>query len=524
MRGDAGFDVFVGRSIDFAGTELPYQPFADALRRLGEPVRVEERTGDSQLRVFQDALALLTERAARAPVLLVLEDLHWADTSTLDLVVFLAHNVDERPVLLVGTYRADEPSSAERMRRVADGVRRCGALHLELGPLPDDELEALLAARGASPLPRVVTDAIVARAEGNPFFAQELLAAGGGPGDVPRSLGDVLLHRVERLDASTRSSCAWRPPPAATSRTRCCGRPPACRRRASAPRCAERSRRASSSWSRRGPASASATRCSPRRSTRRSSPGEREALHGRLADALARGGAAAPGELAPHWAAAGRTAEALSPRSTRRAQAEAVFGLAEALAHLERALDLWDTVPDAAELVGLDLPAVCARAAELASRTGAAPRAVELARRAIDVVGAGDPSRAARLHQSLARYLHESGRPTPASPRRSARSSSCRREPDSPTARGARRARPALSCSPGASTSAGRLGAGADARPRGSARKTPSSERSLRRHRPRLSRPPRRGARAAAARHGGRPRRPATRTRLIRTDVFTPTR
>jgi predicted ATPase len=74
--------------------------------------------------VFEETLALLAERASIAPVLLVLEDLHWADTSTLDLVVFLAHNLGGRRVLLLATYRADEPASAARVRRLADGVRR----------------------------------------------------------------------------------------------------------------------------------------------------------------------------------------------------------------------------------------------------------------------------------------------------------------------------------------------------------------------------------------------------------------
>ncbi len=58
------------------------------------------------------------------PVLLVLEDLHWADTSSLDLLVFLAHNLSDQRVLVLATYRADEVSSAERMRRMADGVKR----------------------------------------------------------------------------------------------------------------------------------------------------------------------------------------------------------------------------------------------------------------------------------------------------------------------------------------------------------------------------------------------------------------
>ena len=72
--------------------------------------QVDEPPAGSQLRVFEETLALLTERAAAAPVLLVLEDLHWADTSTLDLVVFLAHNLDDRRVLLLATYRAGRAS------------------------------------------------------------------------------------------------------------------------------------------------------------------------------------------------------------------------------------------------------------------------------------------------------------------------------------------------------------------------------------------------------------------------------
>jgi predicted ATPase len=140
-------------------------------------------------------------------VLLVLEDLHWADTSTLDLTVFLAHNLDSRAVLLLATYRADEPSSAERMRRFAEGVRRSGsALLVELGPLESEELTTLLAARSDSPLPATLSDTIVARSEGNPFFAEELLAAASDQrGELPRGLRDLLLQRVDRLDGQTQS-------------------------------------------------------------------------------------------------------------------------------------------------------------------------------------------------------------------------------------------------------------------------------------------------------------------------------
>ena len=84
-----------------------------------------------------------------------------------------------------------------------------------------------------------------------------------------------------------------------------------------------------------------------------------------------------------------------------------MFGLAEAHAHLERALALWPEVPDATELAGLDLAGVCTRAAGLASQIGSAPRAVELARRAIELVGADDLHRAAILHVDLGEYLYE---------------------------------------------------------------------------------------------------------------------
>ena len=86
--------------------------------------------------MFESTLALLSDRAATTPVLLVLEDVHWADASTLDLLVYLAHHIEERRVVLLATYRPTMPRTAERMRRLADRVQRSGtALLLELGPL-----------------------------------------------------------------------------------------------------------------------------------------------------------------------------------------------------------------------------------------------------------------------------------------------------------------------------------------------------------------------------------------------------
>jgi DNA-binding CsgD family transcriptional regulator len=407
----AGFEVLLGRSIDLVGTELPYQPFVEALRPLGALRRVDGRAAGSQLRVFEQTLALLTDRAAVAPVLLVLEDLHWADTSTLDLVVFLAHNLHDRRVLLVATYRADEPSSSERMRRLAGGVRRSGsALVLELGPLDREELAALLATHAGAPLPVALTDAIAARSEGNPFFAEELLAAGDRGRELPRGLRDLLLQRVARLDPATQGLLRL-----AAAAGRDVGYPllravaarPEPDLRQSLRRAVEHgvlvAEQATGGYRFRHALLAEAVYTTIL-------PGEREELHARLAEELARGAAAPAAELAPHWAAAGRNAEALAASVEAARQAEAVFGLAEARSHLERALGLWPAVPDAAELVRLDLAALCLWTAELAAQAGAAPRAVELVRRAIELAGQSDPRRAGLLHERLGRYLHWSGR------------------------------------------------------------------------------------------------------------------
>jgi DNA-binding CsgD family transcriptional regulator/tetratricopeptide (TPR) repeat protein len=409
---DAGFEVLLGRAIDLVGTELPYQPFVEALRPLRDPRQAEGQKAGSQLRVFEETLALVTEHAAAAPVLLVLEDLHWADTSTLDLVVFLAHNLGNRPVLLLATYRADELSSAERMHRLADGVRRSeSGMVLQLGPLADDELTLLVAARAESALSAGLTAAIVTRSEGNPFFAEELLAAAEDQsGELPTGLRDLLLQRVIRLDAQTQSllrvaAAAGRD--VAYPLLSAVAELPEREVRASLRLAVEHgvlvAEQATGSFRFRHALLAEAIYTTIL-------PGEREELHARLAEELARSGAATPAELAPHWAAAGRSTDALAASVEAAREAEAVFGLAEAYAHLERALALWASVPDAAELAQLDLAEACTWAGELAGRTGAALRALELNRRAIELVGENDPRRAALMHVRLAEYLIETGR------------------------------------------------------------------------------------------------------------------
>ena len=138
-------------------------------------------------------------------------------------------------------------------------------------------------------------------------------------------------------------------------------------------------------------------------------PGEREELHARLARALADAPALAAssiaGELAHHWAAAGRPVEALRASIDAARDAAAVSGPSEAFQHLERALDLWLLVDDPEALVGLDLRAVLGWAAEVAFFAGAPGQAAELIRRAISMVDPADRVQLGLLHERLGQYL-----------------------------------------------------------------------------------------------------------------------
>ena len=408
-----GFDVLTGRSIDLVGTELPYQPFVDALR----PLRVRRATDASapatQLLVFEETLALLADRAAAAPVLLLLEDVHWADASSLDLILFLAHNVAAHPVLVLATLRADELTSNERMRRLVDGVRRSGSgMTIVLEPFGRDEVAALLAAHSGPAPSMALVQMIAIRSEGNPFFAEELLAAavGGDDVDLPHELRDVLLRRVEGLDDPTQSllrvaAAAGRDVSYGLLRAVAAVREPEVRRalRQAVEHGVLVPVPQGDRFRFRHALLAEAIYSTVL-------PGERQELHVKIAHELSRSASASPAEIAPHLAAAGRSTEAFADSMEAARQAVEVCGLAEALSHLERAIELWPAVPEARTLAGLDLAEVCVWAAEIASQVGASQRAVELTRQAIELVGEADGLRAAPLHVFLAEYLLEVGK------------------------------------------------------------------------------------------------------------------
>lgn len=227
---EAGWHVVAGHCLDLADSSLPYLPFSEILGRLmadepevasrvldahptlarlqpGRRIRSSETaSGDQALdrgNVYDAFGDLLSAVADDAPVLVMVEDAHWADESTRDMLSFLF----SRPVpgvSLVVSYRSDDLHRRHPLRRqVAEWMRLRGVDRLQLDPLRDDDVRLLVRALHPSTMSEAEYSSIVDRAEGNPFFVEELVGAAWS-GQVPGELADVLLVHLDRLDDTTR--------------------------------------------------------------------------------------------------------------------------------------------------------------------------------------------------------------------------------------------------------------------------------------------------------------------------------
>src|SRR6266542_729496 len=223
---DGGVVALTGGCLDVGDGVLAYAPLVEALRQLArvlEPGELERVLGGARAelarlvpelggpaaggqaavlapaRLFELLLGVLHRLAGRGPLLLVVEDLHWADQSTRDLLGFLVRNL-RAGVALVLTYRSDELHRRHPLRPFLAELDRGGrAERLELGRLGRRELAELLAGILDEPVAPALVGEILARSEGNPFFAEELLAAHLEGTRLPSVLRDLVLARVEAL-------------------------------------------------------------------------------------------------------------------------------------------------------------------------------------------------------------------------------------------------------------------------------------------------------------------------------------
>ncbi len=458
---DRGFVVLSGRCAEL-GDSIPYLPLADALREgstgpaagpLGDalaarpvltrllpdreavPAAASEISGLAQQQLFGAVLGLLAELAAASPVLLILEDLHWADRSTRDLVTFLSRVLHRERVAVVATYRTDDLHRRHPLRPVvAELLRLPSVTAIELGPLGYAEMEDHLTALAAGPLDAANLHRMVARAEGNPYYAEELLAAvgeAGSPvpagtvsvsadresvsigGDVlPSGLAALLLGRVERLSGPAQQvlrAAAVAGRQAEDDIVQAAAGLAAAEYDDALRECVAQQLLVTD---REG-------RYAFRHALLREAvyadllPGERTRLHARFAELLADEArlAAVPGsaaELAYHCLASHDITGAFAASVRAGQEADRLAAPAEAHRHYDVALSLWERVSEPEKLAGQDRYTLAFFSANRAASSGDVARAVQQLRRILDFLdAAADPALACRAHERLAYYLLE---------------------------------------------------------------------------------------------------------------------
>jgi len=171
-------------------------------RQVGSALGAGDATAeaDDLSRVFERVRDAVVRAAAAAPVVIVLEDAHWADPASLRLLSFLTRELDRAPVAFLVTTRAENLSD-QRVRTRADLARTTGFRHLALGPLDSIATTALVATTGVR-VPAHELARVCSRSGGNPLFAVELARlydGGGDPTSLPGGIRDVIRRRLVPL-------------------------------------------------------------------------------------------------------------------------------------------------------------------------------------------------------------------------------------------------------------------------------------------------------------------------------------
>jgi DNA-binding CsgD family transcriptional regulator/tetratricopeptide (TPR) repeat protein len=188
----AGSRVLVG-ACDALSTPRTLGPLRDLTPFVGPRLGDALRAGDRE-----EVLTALQEELASAPgTVLVVEDVHWSDEATLDVLRFLGRRIDELRAVLVLTYRDDELDRDHPLARLL-GDLRVNVRHLPLRRLSAAAVGELTAHSGVDP------DRVFALTDGNPYFASELIASADAA-HVPRTVVDAVTARLRRLDRATQS-------------------------------------------------------------------------------------------------------------------------------------------------------------------------------------------------------------------------------------------------------------------------------------------------------------------------------
>ncbi|MFJ2028541.1 helix-turn-helix transcriptional regulator [Streptosporangium sp. NPDC087985] len=424
-----GAHVLIGGCVELSAEGLAYAPFTAAIRQLVRECGAEEvaamlpeggardlarllpefgkPSGDlesdtARARLFEQILTLLERLAERRPVILVIEDIHWADRSSRDLIAFLSRNLRTAPVLMVLTYRSDDLHRQHPLRPVlAELGRLDGVLRLDLPRLNQDEVAAQMAGILGRAPEFAMVGKVFQRSEGIPLFVEALVECGGDC-SFPESLHDLIIGSVEQLPDETQRMLritaagglrvghdllaavsglsdvdlenALRPAIAANVLQIADGR-------------------------------AYAFRHSLIREAVHDEllPGEHVRLHARFAEEIARDRELVPRgraaiEIAHHWYAARDDLWALISAWEAAGKAAKTFAYNEKMQLLERVLTLWNKVPDAAERIGVDHTTVLEQASEAAHACGEVERGLRFVKAALEELDERtEPARVAEL-------------------------------------------------------------------------------------------------------------------------------
>ncbi|MBF6207171.1 AAA family ATPase [Streptomyces gardneri] len=425
--------VLSGRCPEFGATGVPFTPFVAVMRAVLRELGVEglaallpvpepavarwlpelaARSGTAgaetdRTRLFGEILTVLEQFALTRPLVVVLEDLHWADDASLALLAFLVANLAEGDLVLVGTYR---PADSEPLRKLVTGLRRDPRVRLLTPPpLTKHEVGRQLAALHArEPEPGTIAR-VFERSRGIPLFVEAL---GPAPEDTPAELSELLLAYLSDLPEQTASvlslaAAAGSPVPhtlleAATALT------PAALTTA-LHQLIDRQLLVTTD-----------TGYEFRHVLIRDAvyddllPVERKQLHARISQALLEHRKQDPhqfpsAELAYHAYAAGELPPALEAAWESASEAESIGAHRDQVRHLDRVLELWDRVPDAASRVDVERLDVVEAVVAACHRGGVVERGIAAADAALAAIDAAtEPERAARLHHYRAGLRNQS--------------------------------------------------------------------------------------------------------------------
>jgi DNA-binding CsgD family transcriptional regulator len=440
----AGARVLTGGCLELGIDGLPFAPFTAVLRdlvhemgadavaamlpgrttrglarllpELGEP----DTGGDpaeARARLFEEVLSALDHLTRQSPVVLVIEDAHWADRSSRDLLTFLMGNQRALSGLLIlVTFRSDELHRTHPLRPLLASLDRISWVErIELPRLTrNDTGELAVRILGRQPT-YDLADELYHRSEGNPLFVEALLCCDGELSvELPESLRDLLLDSVRKLPEDTQEMLRVASAGGETTGHALLGLvtglDDAALTRAVRPAVI------ANVLHPRGDGYAFRHELIREAVHEDLLPGEHGRLHSRFAEAIdADPTLVPPGraaiEMAHHWHAAHDSEWALIGAWRAAAQAGRAVAAAERLSLLARVLELWDQVPDAAEAIGADHAEVLEEATSAAHNAGEYERGIALATSALRQLDpAAEPVRVAKLLRTRSEFKGKLGR------------------------------------------------------------------------------------------------------------------